>query len=235
MTAAGAAPVLVACALDREAAAVRRRLDGSDGSGIRVAATGMGFEVALRAVEAALEGGLSAVVLCGLGGGCASGLRPGTVVVADTLLGPDGDAMALGQGALERAAVAAAVTAGARPGAIASLPAVVDSTAGREAVAGRGAALVETEAWPVARACRGRGVPLVVVRAVVDTRERPLGAAASTVRPGRTGPVVRDAAGLVARPRLWPALLQLAADARRAEGAAAEAAVAAARAIRAAT
>lgn len=209
---------------------MRRRLGGV--SGVRVLTTGMGPEAAARAAAAALAGGTTAVVVAGVGGGCDPALAAGTVVVATALCDLGGRALDAPDVA---PAVCAAVLAAAAPavaGMVASGGAVVDDPAARTRLAAAGALAVETEAAGWAPACLRAGVRLVVVRAVLDTPGRPLGAATGLVRQGATGPAPWRVVRLGTRPASWRTVARLARVAPGIEARAAEAAVAAAAALR---
>ncbi len=92
---------------------------------------------------------------------------------------------------------------------------------------------MESEAAGWAPACAAAGVPLVVVRAVLDPPAWPLGMAVDLVRPGARGPGVSGVARAAAHPLSWPHLLRLGRGATEAEQLAAEVAVRAAIALRA--
>jgi nucleoside phosphorylase len=205
---------------------VRRALGAA--GGVRVLTTGMGPEAAARAAGEELGAGVAAVVIAGVAGGCDPGLATGTVVVATALCDLAGRSLDL-PGAPSRAVGAAlAAVAPSVSGRVASGGGVVDDPAGRARLAAAGVLAVETEAAGWAPACRRAGVPLLVVRAVLDTPDRPLGDAAGLVRPGDTGPAPWRLARLGARPVAWATLARLARTAPAAERAAARAAVAAA-------
>jgi nucleoside phosphorylase len=194
---------------------------------VRVVTTGIGPAAAARAAAAELGEDVTAVVVAGLAGGCDPALATGTVVVATGLCDPTG--RSLDAPRLEPA-VFAAVLAAAAPavaGRVASGEAVVDDPAARARIAATGALAVETEAAGWAPACLRAGVPLLVVRAVLDTPARPLGAAAGLVRQGATTPSAWRLFRLTARPATWGTLAQLARAAPAVEARAAAAAVAA--------
>jgi nucleoside phosphorylase len=199
---------------------------------VRVVTTGIGPAAAARAAAAELGEDVTVVVVAGLAGGCDPELVTGTVVVATGLCDPGG--RCLDAPRLEPA-VFAAVLAAAAPavaGTVASGAAVADDPAARARIAATGAIAVETEAAGWAPACLRAGVPLLVVRAVLDTPTRPLGAAASLVRQGATTPSAWRLLQLGARPATWSTLARLARVASGVEGRAAAAAVAAADTLR---
>jgi adenosylhomocysteine nucleosidase len=194
--------------------------------------TGMGPAAAARAAAAELGKGVTAVVVAGLAGGCDPALATGTVVVATRLCDPTGNAI---DAPPVDPAVSAAVLATALPavaGTVASGDTVVDDPVAHARLAAAGALAVETEAAGWAPACLRAGVMMVVVRAVLDTPARPLGAAAGLVRTGGSTPSAWRLLRLGARPAAWRTLARLARVAPGVEARAAGAAVAAAGALR---
>ena len=196
---------------------------------MRVVTTGMGQAAAARSAATELSGPVDAVVVAGVAGGCDPALATGTVVVATSLCDLEGAPLtAPAVTAAAREAALGAVTP-AVPGIVASVDAVVDSASARARLLAVGAVAVETEAAAWAGICGRTAVPLLVVRAVLDTAARPLGAAASLVLPGADAPSAGRLLGLLAHPAAWPSLPRLARAAGLAESRAAAAAVAAAR------
>jgi nucleoside phosphorylase len=195
---------------------VRRALRGAPG--IQVAVTGMGQAAAMRAA-AEWAPRARAVVVCGVAGGTGGVAGAGDVVVASGLL-VDG----VVHGGLVGPEVPGAVL-----GVVASQAGVVDTAAARAALRDAGAVAVETEAAAWAQACARLGVPLAVVRGVLDTPEQPLELAAGMVRDGARGPGFRGVGGAVLRPGAWPALVRLGRRAGDVERRVAEAAVRVAR------
>jgi adenosylhomocysteine nucleosidase len=199
---------------------------------VRVVTTGIGPAAAARAAAAELDEEVTVVVVAGLAGGCDPALETGTVVVATGLCDPSGRLL---DAPRVEPAVFAAVLAAAAPavaGTVASGDAVADDPAARARIASTGAIAVETEAAGWAPACLRTGVPLLVVRAVLDTPTQPLGAAASLVRQGATTPSAWRLLQLGARPATWSTLARLARVASGVEARAATAAVAVAGALR---
>ena len=184
----------------------------------------MGQDAAARVARSEVGAGPDAVVVAGVAGGCDPALAAGTVVLATSLCDCAGAPL--------EAPLARPPVAGATLGTVASCDALVDDAGTRTRLAAAGVLAVETEAAGWAAACARTGVPLVVVRAIVDTPEHPLGAAAALVRAGEKGPAARRLARLLVRPAAWGTLARLARQAPRAESRAATAAVAAAVALR---
>jgi adenosylhomocysteine nucleosidase len=201
-------------------------------SGVRVVTSGLGQEAAARTAAAELARPVGAVVVCGFAGGCDPALVPGTLVVATALC--DGDGTPLDMTPLA-AAVRDAVLSAASPsvaGPVASTSGVVDHPAARARLAAAGVLAVETEAAAWAEACRRAGVPLVVVRAVLDTPERTLGELAGLIAPGGVGPSTWGLLRLVPRRGTLTALERAARGGRVASRHAAAGAAAAAAALR---
>jgi nucleoside phosphorylase len=186
-----------------------------------VVVTGVG-QVAAATAAAAYAPRAAAVVVCGLAGGLGGPAGPGDVLVASRLL----DAAGADAGPVHPVEVVGAIRA-----AVASVDGLVDDVAGRAALRDLGAAAVETEAAAWSLACAQAGIPLTVVRAILDTPAVRLGPTADLVRPGATGPRLRDLSALLVRPAAWPALLRVGRLAGPAERRAAEAAVRAATAL----
>ncbi|HUY21402.1 MAG TPA: hypothetical protein VMV22_03580 [Acidimicrobiales bacterium] len=137
--------------------------------GGRVVRIGMGHRRAIAAAEglaASLAPG-APVVLAGISGGLDPGLRPGELVVATSVRGPDGDETPLPAG--DAAAVAGALRAGGRSvhlGPVVSSRTLVHGER-RAELARSGALAVDMEsAWVAAALAATR---LVIVRVVADT------------------------------------------------------------------
>jgi 4-hydroxy-3-methylbut-2-enyl diphosphate reductase len=142
-----------------ERAALRR-------SAVPVVRSGMGPRRSARSV-ARLAG--APVLVAGLGGGLSPAVRPGDVVVASEVRGPDGSPVPspsapLLAGALRRLGL------NVHLGPIVSSARVVDGAA-RRGLSGTGALAVDTEsAWLAPPG----GAPFAAVRSIVDTDEHPL-------------------------------------------------------------
>lgn len=188
--AAGAATICAPLRLERAALRARR-----SGSALRVVRTGMG---PLRATEFAEDRFAAAdpgepVVVAGIGGGLAPGLRAGDIVVASAVRGVSGQVVPVPSAPL-LANELRRLGLRVHVGPIVSSPAVVDGPA-RRRLADTGALAVDMESLWLAEAAGDR--PLAVLRSIVDTPEHPLW------RPGTLG---RGVAGLRALRRAVPAL-----------------------------
>jgi 4-hydroxy-3-methylbut-2-enyl diphosphate reductase len=168
--------LLVLTPLTVEWQAVRKALPG-----VEVVRTGMGPERSKRAARRATDRRADAVAVAGVCGALVDSLRPGDVVVASEVRGPDGHAVPCSSGPLVAALRTVGVEASVGP--IASWPSLAARTE-REALAAAGAIAVDMESAWLAPAAAGR--PLSVLRVVVDTPSRELWHIASTVSHGVT-------------------------------------------------
>lgn len=175
---------------------------------------------AAAAAAAAWVDRVRAVVVCGVAGGTGEHVQAGEVVVASRLIDAAGAGLA---------AVVPVELGGAPQGVVASVDHPVADRDGLLALRARGAVAVETEAASWARASATAGVPVAVVRGVLDTPDAPLGPAAGLVRLGASGPAVADVVRVAVRPRAWSALLAAGRRVGTAERNAADAAVRVAR------
>jgi 4-hydroxy-3-methylbut-2-en-1-yl diphosphate reductase len=146
-------------------------------AGAGVVHTGMGPDRSVRA--AARLGDATGVLVVGVAGGLDPIVRPGDVVVASEVRGPDGDAVPspsapMLAGELRRLGLTVHV------GPIESRPNVVTGAARAKLAAG-GALAVDTESYWLAQA----GKPFAVVRSIVDTAAAPLYHPAALARGAR--------------------------------------------------
>ncbi|MDP9343694.1 MAG: 4-hydroxy-3-methylbut-2-enyl diphosphate reductase [Actinomycetota bacterium] len=172
--------MLVLAPLGFEARALRR---GLPASGVLVERTGMGAKRAARAAILAAEIPARAVAIAGVCGALDPSLRPGDVVVASEVRGPGGTNITTipGAGLLLSAVRKLGLTATMGP--ILSMDHLA-SRREREQLASTGAVAVDMESAWLAPAAAGR--PLVVLRVVSDTPDRPLYRVAATVSGGLT-------------------------------------------------
>jgi adenosylhomocysteine nucleosidase len=170
--------------------------------GAVVACAGMGAARALLAVEAAMAvSSVTALISVGLAGACDPALRVGEIVragvVVDTQTGER-----FGEGQDERVLVSA--------------PAIASVREKRRLYEAYGASAVDMEAAAVARMARAHGLPFRAVKAISDDAGfelEELGRFATHDGQFREGAF---AAYSVARPRLWPKLVQLAGNSKKA-------------------
>jgi len=201
---------------------VRRALRADPG--VRVVVTGLG-QAAARVAADEWVPQVRGVVVCGLAGGTGGLARAGDVVVASGLWVTDGGA---------EHGVLGMELPGTLLGLVASVESAVDTPEARAGLRAAGAVAVEMEARSWAEVCARLRVPLVVVRALLDTPEEPLGTAATMVREGDRGPRAGAVLRAALHPGGWAHVVRVGRAAVMAERRAAETAVRAARALAAA-
>ena len=163
-----------------------------------------GAETAARAL---LDAGVGGLVSLGLAGGLDPLLRPGDIVVCETVVS---------RGTRYRTdAALSRRLGGSTPHAVLGGDAIAASVGEKQRLwRETGAAAVDLESGAVARLATERGVPFAVLRAVCDPAERALPRAACVALDARGAIAVwRVVASLIARPGQLPALLRVAADA----------------------
>ena len=177
----------------------------ADGGSCLVVQTGMGAVRAEVAARAAPPAG--AVLSLGCGGGLVPWMRTGDIVVATEVVSLDRAC----RPEARRSAWVPAADIGAQPGAIASSPTVLVSTAEKTAAAGCDAVLVDMESWALATEAARRNVPFAAVRVVLDAHADELPFLGEAIDPD-TGEIVMRAAAraLLPRPWSWPAVLRVA-------------------------
>ena len=174
---------LILTALRQEAKAVGRALRGVSDVSIEVIGIGARY-------LPPISGALSRVILAGLAGGLDPELRTGDVIVEP---------------------YPATLPLGARGGRVHCSTSLIGTAAEKAALfASTGAACVDMESAIVRRATDGAGVPLTVVRAVLDPADQPLPhyLLKLTNSRGRLRPVAL-AVLLMRRPRVMGELMRL--------------------------
>jgi hopanoid-associated phosphorylase len=203
-----------------------------------VAVTGMAFEAKIvrgrgvdvvfaaradlleRALSDALTRGCSGIVSFGTAGGLAPDLKPGALIVADSVCGPFGELHtdAAWSARIVDAFAGTPVERVTRRGKTAGVTAPVKTEAEKRSLhSSTGALAVDMESHIAGAIATARGLPFAVCRAVVDPawRTLPTAATAGLRDDGTTaiGPILRE---LVRDPAQLGALLRLASDARAA-------------------
>ncbi|MDE2295398.1 MAG: hypothetical protein KGL36_08070 [Gammaproteobacteria bacterium] len=206
----------IVAALDAEARALRdahrwrdgqARLDG----GATVIVSGIGPVAAGRAARALAEAGAGALHSWGVAGGLDPRLRPGAIVLPAEILGPAGERYPTSARWRERERRALAARDPVHEGAILSQgTAIADPRAKSAAHRASGAVAIDMESAAIGAVAASRGLPFLVVRAIVDTASDALPAAVVAASRNGRPDVRRLLAGLVRSPGDLPALLGLA-------------------------
>ena len=214
--------LLVACALDSEAAACRRALGGAwerdptrglvrwrrPGGQVEVWATGTGRARARAASALAPPG--SRVLVAGVAGALDDSWATGAVAVAHRLVAGGREAVGLDPAITSQLGTLPA----ARPATLASVDKVADDPRERRRLRTLGADLVEME---TAGWFAGRGLAVGGLRVVLDRPSEPLGPLATLVAEGGRGASPLRVVSLMARrPGSLPALINLGGRQRRA-------------------
>jgi len=166
--------LLVIAPMRLEGAAVRRGLPDAI-----VLRSGVGADRARRAATAAASVPADAVAVAGFCGAVEQGLRPGEVVVASEVRGPEGTIRCSSEPLA--AALGALGVGRVRVGPLASVDHVVRGSR-RGALAAEGAVAVDMESAWLAPAAAGR--PFAVLRVVLDTPDREIDEALATLTGG---------------------------------------------------
>ena len=163
---------------------------------------------------------VGAVLSFGIAGGLEPQLDPGSVVLAQSIVGPDGTALlcdtAWHDRVMRAAAAADLVLHSTR---LAGVEEALTSPGEKQDLRrASGAAAVDMESLALARAATAAGLPFLALRAVADPARRGLPSAALAPLRNDGQPQARlVAARLAVRPWQLPGLIRLAFDARRAE------------------
>jgi 4-hydroxy-3-methylbut-2-enyl diphosphate reductase len=183
--------LLLLAPLAVEAAAIRGAAPGAV-----VLRTGMGWERAREAARRAATVPADAVAVVGFCGALSDGLRPGDVVVATEVRGPDGTIVGCSAGPLV-AALEALGIGNVHSGPLVSSESLVRGGE-REVLAAGGALAADMESVWLAAAAAGR--PFAVLRVVVDSPSRELTQAFATSAGGlRAARSLRRAAPALSR------------------------------------
>ncbi|MGZ9934483.1 phosphorylase family protein [Streptomyces sp. NC-S4] len=176
----GPDPLLVACALRIEQAALRSTCRGpgrGPAGGHVLLRTGMGPRAAERAVGRALDRpgmGLAAVLATGFCAGLVPGMHPGDLVVAEETRDPLGTVTCTGSALLAEALARAVPGRTVHRGTLTGSDHVVRGQE-RAHLRATGAIAVDMEsAATLWTASRGRGRPVAAVRVIVDAPEHEL-------------------------------------------------------------
>ncbi len=206
----------IICGLQREARCLQGISAGPDP--LQIICCGADCGRALAAARRLASQGCRGLVSFGIAGGLAPDLKPGTLIAADAVAGPDGrrwpvDAAWLG--GFKKSLPDGLDVVG---GLIAGSDVPVVTPAAKSDLARRSEALaVDMESHAVAAAAAAANVPFLVVRALADPAARtvPGWVMGGIDRQGRVGLGIMITGALI-RPWSVPGLVGLAVDSRRA-------------------
>jgi adenosylhomocysteine nucleosidase len=182
------------------------------GLSLRIACSGGSSERArTEATRLVTEGGV-ALVSFGLAGGLAPNLRPGDLLLPETVRLPDGRSVPTDQPWRER--LRALFERGElRPtgGTLAGSDGVVATTADKQALReATGAVAVDMESHALAAVASTEGIPFLVVRAIADPHDQVVPQAAlEALRPDGRVHVIATLGGVIRQPRQLIALIRL--------------------------
>jgi nucleoside phosphorylase len=200
-----------------EAAILEKRLAGA-AVRLSVRCSGADPATAARAAAELARSGAELLLSFGLAGALDPAIRPGELLIPETVVDAAGASYATDP--VERTRFAARLAEPCRrPRALLGVAAVVPSPAEKARLfAATGAAAIDMESLPLAAAAASADRPLLVVRAVADPAERAIPRAA-LAGIDAAGKIRLDglAAALLGRPGDLVGLLQLAADSARAK------------------
>ncbi len=179
---------------------------------------------AARPVKAAalagemISSGCKALLSFGIAGGLSVDLKAGDVVIASSVVGPQGQTFEASKPWLERVSEILGEEEGVTVAAIAGSDKVVATSEAKRALAEEtGAPAVDMESHAVAAAAGDAGIPFLVIRAVADPAGRTIPAwlmgNISEAGTPRYGEII---AGLAMHPWDLPGLIQLKKDSDRA-------------------
>jgi adenosylhomocysteine nucleosidase len=205
--------------LAAEAKLIEKAFARTDQGSPGLACDGPGPERAGAAAARLARDGAGLLISFGICGGLDPELRPGDLLLADTVLAGDG---ARHPASTERRRLLEArlsglslrIATGPLLGQDRPLAGAADKAARFAATSARA---VDMESFWVARAAQAAGLPFLVVRAIADPAERSLPRAAlKAIGPDGRPDLIRARAAMYLRPWESPALVRLAYEARRA-------------------
>ena len=184
-----------------------------DPSRVRIA--GIGAGQAENCARALIAQGCTRLVSFGLSGGLAADLRPGSVVIAETVVAPDGLAYPT-EASLAARLLAALPNAVRRP--IAGSDTILASAAEKAALHRRtNASAVDMESHQIARAAHQAGIGFIAVRAIADPFDAALPRSAlNAVGADGKPDIARVLAGLARNPWELAGLIRLGGQSRKA-------------------
>lgn len=181
----------------------------------RVRIAGIGAGQAENCARALIAQGCTRLASFGLAGGLAADLRPGSVVIAETVVAPDGLAYPT-EASLTARLLAVLPNAVRRP--IAGSDTILASAAEKAALhRWTKASAVDMESHQIARAAHQAGIGFIAVRAIADTFDAALPRSAlNAVGADGKPDITRVLAGLARNPWELAGLIRLGGQSRKA-------------------
>lgn len=181
------------------------------GSDALMAVSGVGERRAAHAAQGLVDAGVAGLVSWGCAAGLAAGWPAGTLCLPDEVVSSDGHRWQI-DAAWRQALIGSLAGHAASGGALAHASQVVASPAAKRALAEQtGAVLADMESVAIARVAHRCGLPLLVVRSVVDPLELALPAIITDhIDDNGRVPLAPLLRGLLRRPGDLRVLLQLA-------------------------
>lgn len=179
---------------------------------LRLAVSGVGGANAEKAARQLLAAGCDALVSWGTAGALSQDLRRGQLVVGKRIADADGNVLATDEAWAQRAARRLSPHAGVLVTDVASASHILGSMQDKQSLATlSGADIVDMESAALARIAAREGIPLLVLRAVVDELDAtiPPSVIAATDTEGHVR-MPRLLARLLIRPGEWASLLHMA-------------------------
>jgi adenosylhomocysteine nucleosidase len=182
---------------------------------VRTACSGGSAERARAEAMRLIADGATALVSFGLAGGLAPELRPGDLVLPETVRLPEGQSIATDSAWRQR--LSSRLEAGGVPpvrGALAGSERVVATPSDKRMLFGTtGARAVDMESHRVAQVARSAGIPFVVIRAIADPADRVIPQPAlEALRPDGRIRIPAVLGGMIRQPGVLIALVRLGRD-----------------------
>ncbi|WP_375203239.1 phosphorylase family protein [Hyphococcus sp.] len=199
----------VICGLKSEAEAVSASVDASK---IRIGISGAD---AMRAEEIArgfCNDGASAIISVGVSGGLDPALRPGDLIIGETIIADDGSIY--GADTYLLSVIREDMPAGAKFASLFGADEIVDSAMKKSALfQNHGCAAVDMESHGAARAAARASAPFIAIRAIADPADRALPQAAlGAVAPDGSTRVLSTLGAAMRDPKQFPELMKLGQD-----------------------
>lgn len=202
--------VAVICGLQSEATAIRAIIDGD--ARVRICVSGADAGRAYDLATQACAQGAAAVLSIGVSGGLDPALRPGDLIIGETVIGDDGDKYEADGYLL--AVVRKSAPTRAQFGRVFGADDIIESASKKAALfSNHGALAVDMESHGAARAAAEAGAPFLAIRAIADPADRALPPAAlGAVAPDGSTRVFKTLGAALRDPKQFPDLVKLGAD-----------------------